>query len=219
MTEEQKKSGCGSPASTGARPGAGAVCGSTGSAGGLSAAGAAGASSGSAARQEQASVPAVPVTFVLNDSEVTAFAHGGTRLIDILRGPLGQTGTKEGCGEGECGACTVLVDGLAVNSCLFPAKEAAGRSVTTIEGLKPEGTGLSPIQQAFVDCGAVQCGFCTPGMIISATALLDRTPDPTDREIREALTGNLCRCTGYEQIIEAIREAARGMERPGEESG
>jgi len=151
------------------------------------------------------------VSFVLNGLPVTARVEGGQRLIDLLRGGLGLTGTKEGCGEGECGACTVIVDGRAVNSCLFPAPEIEGRSVTTIEGLKGPWNQLSILQQAFVEHGAVQCGFCTPGMVLSAKALLDANPDPSEAEIRAALLGNLCRCTGYLQIVEAVRAAARKL--------
>jgi len=148
------------------------------------------------------------ISFFLNGSEVAVSVDGHSRLIDILRGPLGQTGTKEGCGEGECGACTVIVDGRAINSCLYPALEAEGKNITTIEGLQDLKNKLSAIQQAFVDCGAIQCGFCTPGMIISAKALLDSNPNPSDEEIRDALLGNLCRCTGYIQIVEAVKQAA-----------
>jgi carbon-monoxide dehydrogenase small subunit len=148
------------------------------------------------------------LTFILNGREVTAAANGRMRLIDLLRDVLGHTGTKEGCGEGECGACTVIVDGRAINSCLYPALEIAGRTVVTIEGLRGTDNTLSAVQQAFVDGGGIQCGFCSPGMIMSATALLDGNPDPTDEEILDALSGNLCRCTGYVQIIESIRLAA-----------
>ncbi|MDD5309201.1 MAG: (2Fe-2S)-binding protein [Deltaproteobacteria bacterium] len=147
------------------------------------------------------------ITFKVNGGDVTVLAAGHERLIDVLRGPLGLTGTKEGCGEGECGACTVIVDGKVVNSCLYPALEIEGRSVLTIEG-QGSGNALGPIQQAFVDAGAIQCGFCTPGMIMSVKALLDASPDPTDAEIRGALVGNLCRCTGYVQIVEAVKKAA-----------
>jgi carbon-monoxide dehydrogenase small subunit len=131
------------------------------------------------------------------------------RLLDLLRDELRLTGTKEGCGIGECGACTVLLDGKAVNSCLVLAGQCEGREVTTIEGLTPE-AGLSPLQQSFLDHGAVQCGFCTPGMIMSASALLEENPQPSEEEIREAISGNLCRCTGYTQIVEAIQAAADG---------
>jgi carbon-monoxide dehydrogenase small subunit len=124
-------------------------------------------------------------------------------LLELLRDDLGLTGTKEGCGEGDCGACAVILDGTPVNSCLVLALEAAGRDVTTIEGVA-SGPGLDPLQQEFVDAGAVQCGFCTPGMIISAKSLLARRPDPTAAEVRRAISGNLCRCTGYQKIVEAI---------------
>ncbi|MBN2497329.1 MAG: (2Fe-2S)-binding protein [Deltaproteobacteria bacterium] len=148
------------------------------------------------------------ISFRVNGAEATAVAGGGDRLIDVLREGLGLTGTKEGCGEGECGACTVIVDGRAVNACLYPAAEIDGREVTTVEGLTGPDSTLGPIQRAFVECGAVQCGFCTPGMIMSTKALLDGNPDPSDEEVRDALLGNLCRCTGYVQIVEAVRRAA-----------
>jgi carbon-monoxide dehydrogenase small subunit len=131
-------------------------------------------------------------------------------LLDTLREDLGLTGTKEGCGQGECGACTVLMDGKPVNACLILAMEAEGKEIVTIEGLA-SGDELHPIQQAFVDRGGMQCGFCTPGMILSAKALLDENPDPTDEEIRKGLEGNFCRCTGYTKIIESIRVAAERM--------
>jgi len=151
------------------------------------------------------------INFVLNGSEVAVDVEAHQRLIDVLRGSLGHTGTKEGCGEGECGACTVIVDGRAVNSCLYPALEAEGRSITTIEGLRSIDNQLSVIQQAFVEQGGIQCGFCTPGMIMSTKALLDQNPDPTEEEIRDALVGNLCRCTGYVQIIESVKSAAQKL--------
>ena len=151
------------------------------------------------------------ISFILNGSEVKVAVEGHHRLIDVLRGPLGQTGTKEGCGEGECGSCTVIIEGRAVNSCLFPALEAEGKTVTTIEGLQGTKNELSVIQKSFVEEGAIQCGFCTPGMIMSAKALLDSNPAPSEEDIRDALQGNLCRCTGYVQIIEAVKEAARKL--------
>jgi carbon-monoxide dehydrogenase small subunit len=129
-------------------------------------------------------------------------------LSDLLRDDLDLTGTKRGCETAICGACTVLVDGRSVKSCLMLALQTRGHSVTTIEGLSAEDGGLHPIQQSFIEHGGLQCGYCTPGFILSTKALLDRTPDPTEQEIREHLTGNLCRCTGYVGIVESIRAAA-----------
>ena len=146
------------------------------------------------------------IAFVLNGSEVAVEADPRQRLIDVLRGSLRMTGTKEGCRAGECGACTVIVDGRAVNSCLYPALEAEGKSVTTIEGLFDRRP--SVLQESFAECGGIQCGFCTPGMILAAHVLLQENPAPTDEEIRDALLGNLCRCTGYVQIVEAVQNAA-----------
>ena len=151
------------------------------------------------------------VTFRLNGIQVSAQANPEDRLLDVLRDRLNQTGTKEGCGEGECGACTVIVDDRAVNSCLYPAMEVVGREVTTIEGIVEKGTNLSAVQKAFVDEGGAQCGFCTPGMIVTAVALLKENSSPTQEEIRDALTGNLCRCTGYVQIVESIVRAAKEL--------
>jgi carbon-monoxide dehydrogenase small subunit len=131
-------------------------------------------------------------------------------LLSVLRDDLGLTGTKEGCDDSECGACMILLDGRPVNSCSFLALQAEGRSITTVEGLAQDGD-LAPLQRAFLEAGGVQCGFCTPGMLISATALLARTPDPTDEEIRTGLAGNLCRCTGYQPIFAAVRAAATEM--------
>jgi aerobic-type carbon monoxide dehydrogenase small subunit (CoxS/CutS family) len=148
------------------------------------------------------------IAFTVNGSPAVVWASAAERLLDLLRGPLGLTGTKEGCGEGECGACTVLLDGRAVNSCLLPALEVEGRAVTTVEGLAGPRGGLSVLQEAFVAHGAIQCGFCTPGMLLAARAILDENPSPSEREVREALVGNLCRCTGYFQIVEAILDAA-----------
>jgi aerobic-type carbon monoxide dehydrogenase small subunit (CoxS/CutS family) len=128
-------------------------------------------------------------------------------LLDVLRNDLDLTGTKECCAEGECGACTVWMDGVAVNSCLVLAVEADGRQITTIEGLSREGS-LSPVQQAFLEEGAVQCGFCIPGMVMSAAYLLQNNPAPSEEEIREGLSGNLCRCAGYKRIIAAVQRAA-----------
>jgi carbon-monoxide dehydrogenase small subunit len=152
------------------------------------------------------------ITFTLNGSLVTLSVPAHKRLLDVLRDDLGLTGTKEGCGEGECGACTVIVDGRAINACLFPAPEVDGKQVVTIEGLLEPKNELCTLQKAFAHSGAIQCGFCSPGMIMASKALLDHNPDPTDEEIREALAGNLCRCTGYVQIIEAVRLAAEKLE-------
>jgi carbon-monoxide dehydrogenase small subunit len=131
-------------------------------------------------------------------------------LIDVLREKLDLTGTKKGCGQGDCGTCTVLIDGRRALACLTLAIACQGRSIVTIEGLERQGV-LHPIQQAFVDKGAVQCGFCTPGMVMSAKALLDENPSPTEHEIKAGISGNLCRCTGYVKIVDAVREAAKVM--------
>ncbi|MBI5442765.1 MAG: (2Fe-2S)-binding protein [Deltaproteobacteria bacterium] len=148
------------------------------------------------------------VHFEVNGVTVSGRAEAGWCLLRVLRVELKLKGAKEGCGVGECGACTVIVDGAAVNSCLYPAFEVEGKRVTTIEGLASSDGSLHPIQQAFVDKGAVQCGYCTPGMVLSAKALLDRVPDPTEDQIRTALAGNICRCTGYAQILEAVRSVS-----------
>lgn len=149
------------------------------------------------------------VSFDLNGFQVDVVVEPHLRLLDLVRDVLGETGTKEACGEGECGACTVLVDGRAVDSCLYPVGEINGTSVTTIEGLTAGNGELSSIQKAFLEKGGTQCGFCAPGIIMTTVALLAENPHPTESEIRSALTGNLCRCTGYVQIIESIQEAAR----------
>jgi carbon-monoxide dehydrogenase small subunit len=149
--------------------------------------------------------------FELNGKLTRVETEPTLRVLDLLRDVLGLTGTKEGCGRGECGACTILLDGRAVNSCLLYAAKLQGRQVTTIEGLSgAEGDtpDLHPLQEAFLAEGAVQCGFCTPGMILSAKSLLDRNPDPDVEEIEEALSGNLCRCTGYGKIVKAVQAAA-----------
>jgi aerobic carbon-monoxide dehydrogenase small subunit len=152
------------------------------------------------------------ITFQLNGQETEVTVSPDTVLVDLLRDGLGLKGTKVGCREGECGCCTVLLDGAAINSCLLPAIKVAGRSVSTIEGLSAADGGLHPIQQAFVEQGAVQCGFCTPGMIMNAKALLDQNPNPTDGEIKQALSGVLCRCTGYRKIIQAVKKAGQAGE-------
>ena len=133
-------------------------------------------------------------------------------LLEVIREDLGLTGTKEGCGVGECGACTVIMNGKSVNACLVLAPEADGKEITTIEGLA-QGEKLDPIQQAFYEIGGLQCGFCTPGMIMSTKSLLAETPEPTDQEIRKGLEGNFCRCTGYTKIFESVREASRKSRR------
>jgi carbon-monoxide dehydrogenase small subunit len=151
---------------------------------------------------------------ILNGREVSVEVKPGDLLIHVLRDKLGFIGTKLACGEGECGACTVLVDGISVASCIYPAFKAQGREVTTIEGLGEHGR-LHPIQQAFIDATAPQCGYCIPGMIMSAKALLDENPHPTREEIEEGISGNLCRCTGYYQIVEAIELAAQRVAQEG----
>jgi len=153
----------------------------------------------------------VNVNVTVNGKHFTCAIDPETRLLDLLRDTLHLTGTKEGCGEGECGACTVLLDGRPVNSCLVLAAQAEGASVETIEGLA-SATGMHPVQQAFVDAGGVQCGFCTPGFVMSTVALLRRTLQPTEEEILTALEGNLCRCTGYANILKAVRLAAERMQ-------
>lgn len=149
----------------------------------------------------------VTVNFTLNSQNVTLKCSANKRLLDILREDFNLTGTKEGCGIGECGACTVLLNGKAVNSCLVLAPQVDGAEVVTIEGLEKNGQ-LHPLQENFLKHGAVQCGFCTPGMLMSALALLNERKNPTEEEIKEAIAGNLCRCTGYKQIIDAILDTA-----------
>jgi len=155
---------------------------------------------------------------VINGENVSIEVEPGKSLLDVLRNDLKLTGAKRGCGEGECGACTILLDGKPVNSCLVPAMKVYGKSIITIEGLS-KGDELHPIQEAFVEAGAVQCGYCTPGMILSAKALLDKTYDPTEEEIREALSGNLCRCTGYVQFYDAVKLAGEKMANTGTSCG
>lgn len=148
------------------------------------------------------------IDFCVNGERVRVDVEDHWTLLRTLREGLALTGTKEGCGSGECGACTVIVDGRPVNSCIVLALEVEGKEVRTIEG-EASGEELSPLQQAFIDQGAIQCGFCTPGMMMSARALLMRNPDPTEEDIIEAICGNLCRCTGYKSIVSAILEGAR----------
>jgi aerobic carbon-monoxide dehydrogenase small subunit len=151
------------------------------------------------------------IQLTVNGESVEAAVEPNRTLVQFLRDDLGLTGTKHGCGLGDCGACTVILNGKPVNSCLVLAVQAGGGEVLTIEGLAENGA-LHPIQQAFVENGAIQCGFCTPGMILSAKALLDSNPKPTEPEIRTAISGNLCRCTGYQKIVQAIQEAAKAIE-------
>jgi carbon-monoxide dehydrogenase small subunit len=148
------------------------------------------------------------ITLVVNGKSVTVRAFAMERLLDVLRVQIGLTGTKEGCGEGECGSCSVLVDGVLVNSCLIPVLQASGAHIITIEGLATDKR-LHALQQAFLDFGGAQCGICTPGMILAALHLLSKIAQPTIADIREGLSGNLCRCTGYMQIFEAVADAAR----------
>ena len=148
------------------------------------------------------------LTFILNGKEIILTADPFKRLLDVLREDLKLTGVKEGCGEGECGACAVLLDGILVNSCLVPVGLVAGREVMTPEGLAETEKGKQ-IVEALADAGAVQCGFCSPGMAMAAAALLETNATPTEEEIREAISGNLCRCTGYDLIVEGIKEAAK----------
>ncbi|RLB00271.1 MAG: (2Fe-2S)-binding protein [Deltaproteobacteria bacterium] len=158
------------------------------------------------------------ISFTLNGEKVEAEVEPHWTLLRLLREVFELTGAKEGCGMGECGACTVQLDGKAVVSCLLPALEVEGKEVWTVEGLAERSpSGLHPIQQAFVQQGAIQCGFCTPGMIMSAKALLDENPRPTEEEIKTAISGNICRCTGYVQIIRAIKAAAEGGDDGGAE--
>jgi len=145
----------------------------------------------------------------VNGQKRTVESYPMTRLLDVLREELGLTGTKEGCGEGECGACAVLLDGELVNSCLVPVLQVEGGSVLTVEALEKDGR-LHPLQEAFAEAGGTQCGICTPGMILASYQLLERYPHPTDEQIREGLAGNLCRCTGYQKIFDAVKQAAAG---------
>jgi carbon-monoxide dehydrogenase small subunit len=155
------------------------------------------------------------ISFVLNGNPMKMRVEDHWTLLHFIREELGHTGTKEGCGSGECGACTVIVDGEAVNSCLYLAAEINGKTLMTIEGLAAKDGTLHPLQKAFVKNGGIQCGFCTPGMIMSAKALLDKNPAANEKDIKEAIAGNLCRCTGYIQIIESIKAAGyQGEEQP-----
>lgn len=148
------------------------------------------------------------VSLTVNGEAKKVLAYPMERLLDVLRNNLGLTGAKEGCGEGECGSCSVLLDGILVNSCLIPVAQANGAHIVTIEGMSAHAM-MKPLQEAFLECGGAQCGICTPGMILAAVHLLEKKPEPALADIREGLAGNLCRCTGYMQIFEAIAHAAR----------
>ena len=150
----------------------------------------------------------IPVSFHVNGEPQEILVQPWQTLLSALRDELGLTGTKEGCGNGNCGACTVLVNGRTVNSCCMLAAEARDLELVTVEGLAQEGT-LDPLQESFIDHGALQCGFCTPGLLISSRALLNQNPSPTEHEIRLAIAGNLCRCTGYDKVVRAIQAAAQ----------
>ena len=152
------------------------------------------------------------LSFKLNGQDISIKIQPNTLLVDLLRDRLGLTGTKTGCRQGECGVCTVLLDGNPVNSCLLPAVKVAGRAVTTIEGLAKEDGRLDIIQERFISEGAVQCGFCTPGMIMNARALLDRETAPSEADIKKAISGVLCRCTGYRKIVQAVKSASEANE-------
>jgi carbon-monoxide dehydrogenase small subunit len=158
------------------------------------------------AHPDEAGDGKLSVRCTVNGVEATLRAYPFARLLDVLREELSLTGTKEGCGEGECGACSVLIDGELVNSCLVPAAQAEGSDILTIEGVA-DGDRLHAVQRAMVECGGAQCGICTPGMVLAAVNLLKRTPEPTEADIREGLAGNLCRCTGYTKIFDAVVKA------------
>jgi len=157
------------------------------------------------------------ITFTLNGAEIRVETTPDRRVVDILREDLGLTGTKEGCGTGECGACTIFLDGVTKLSCLMVAAQIDGQEIVTIEGMAQSG-GLHPVQKAFVDSGAVQCGFCTPGMVMAGAALLEHDPAPSDDAIRTALSGNLCRCTGYQKIVDGVKQCCREMHEEKEQS-
>jgi len=152
------------------------------------------------------------IKFKLNGEDTEAYVQDNITMLDFLRKEMHLTGTKSGCEEGECGACTIMLDGKPVTSCMMIAAEADGHEIVTIEGLMKDGQ-LHPVQKEFIDKWALQCGFCTPGMIMSAVALLDKNPNPSEHEIRDAIAGNLCRCTGYAKIVEAIGAAAKVLQK------
>jgi carbon-monoxide dehydrogenase small subunit len=150
----------------------------------------------------------IPLTLTVNGEEYDLHVSPNRTLLEVLREELEMTGTKEGCGEGVCGSCTVLCDGVPIRSCLTLATEVKGAAVTTVEGLRTEDGALDRLQQSFIEHGAVQCGFCTPGILMAARAFLDQDPNPTEANVRRAISGNICRCTGYAKIVEAIRDSA-----------
>ena len=152
------------------------------------------------------------ITMTVNGEVVEVAIEPSAMLIDVLRDELGLIGVKDACSRGDCGTCTVILDRKSVNSCITPIMKAVGKEVITIEGLDRQGK-LHPIQEAFVECGAIQCGYCTPGMVLSAKVLLDENPKPTEQEVRVALSGNLCRCTGYVKIVDAVLAAAKRMQK------
>ena len=160
----------------------------------------------------------ISLTCTVNQKEQTLLVYPMARLLDVLREELRLTGTKEGCGEGECGACSVLLDGELVNSCLVPVLQVEGAEVQTIEGIAADEQ-LHAVQEAFIACGGAQCGICTPGMVIAAVNLLERIPNPGEQQIREGLAGNLCRCTGYMKIFEAVVRAMKGEDEGGRQQG
>lgn len=151
----------------------------------------------------------IPLMLKVNGEEYDLYVFPNRTLLEVLREDLELTGTKEGCGEGVCGSCTVLCDGFPIRSCLTLAAEVQGAEITTVEGLRLENGQLDLLQQAFIDRGAVQCGFCTPGMLMSAKAFLNRNPDPSEEDVRKGISGNICRCTGYAKIVDAILDVAR----------
>jgi aerobic carbon-monoxide dehydrogenase small subunit len=155
----------------------------------------------------------IPVQAMINGEEIQFLCEPRQSLLEVLRETLGLTGAKEGCNNGNCGACNVIMDGVLVNSCLVLAVEVEGRSIVTIEGLAPP-NGLHPLQQKFLEHEALQCGYCTPGFLLAAKALLDQNPHPSEADVRQQLAGNLCRCTGYDRIIRAVLEAAEVLENP-----
>ena len=150
----------------------------------------------------------LPISLTVNQEEYDLYVPSNRTLLEVLREDLELTGTKESCGEGACGSCTVLCDGLPIRSCLTLAVEVQGAEITTVEGLLMENGQLDPVQQSFINHGAVQCGFCTPGMLMSTMAFLNQNPNPTESDVRKAISGNICRCTGYTKIVEAIMEVA-----------